>query len=364
MRRFTRIHEFPEAFLKRPPITIQSAMTYAAENSGPVTESMTAVSEGTRGVRVGLRVGLIVGPTGAGKTAFALALAERLGAEIVNADSRQLYRRMDLGTAKPDAADRARVPHHLIDVRDPDSPLDVAEFAVLARAAIAGIAARGRPALVVGGSGLYLRVLRGGIFAGPPAAPEYRAELGALAAEHGAAYLHDRLNQADPQAARRVSANDLPRIVRALEVFALSGIPISEHQRRHRFAGGYENLAVGLTVARDRLYDRIDRRFDAMIAAGLVAEVRGLLAGAASEVEQTIGYREIAQHLAGTLDLPAAIDLAKRESRRLAKRQMTWFRRERDLVWLDPDRGIEEALQLFREFFCPPPTVAAGTDAE
>ncbi len=229
-----------------------------------------------------------MGPTGAGKTAFSIALAERLGAEIVNADSRQLYRGMDLGTAKPDAADRARAPHHLIDVCDPERPIDVAEFAALARAAVAAIAARGRPVLVVGGSGLYLRVLRGGIFAGPPAAPAYRAELGALAAEHGAAYLHDRLCAADAAAARRISVNDLPRVIRALEVFAASGIPISEHQRRHRRAGGgYENLAIGLTVARARLYEQIDRRFDSMIAAGLVEEVRGLLdrAGLADRVE-------------------------------------------------------------------------------
>jgi len=368
----------------------------------------------------GPRVGLIVGPTGAGKTAFAVELAERLGAEIVNADSRQLYRRMDLGTAKPNAADRARVTHHLIDVCDPDLPIDVADFAARAHEAIAGIAARGRPVLIVGGSGLYLRVLRGGIFAGPPASPEYRAELGALAAAHGAAYLHDRLKQADLEAALRISVNDLPRIIRALEVYALSGIPISEHQRRHGWAaGGYENLAIGLAVARERLYDRIDRRFDEMIKAGLVAEVRGLLAarvgagrahsaardlsaaggraersngdagadrgvgaqrvcepvasgagvegadgrveaggrvgagGAGSMVMQTIGYRELARYLEGTLELGAAIELAKRESRRLAKRQMTWFRRERDVVWLDPDRGIDGALNLFREFLHP-----------
>ena len=308
------------------------------------------------------RVGLVVGPTGAGKTAFAIALAERLGAEIVNADSRQIYRRMDLGTAKPTAADRARVAHHLIDVREPDAPIDVAEFAALARAAIAGIAARGRPVLIVGGSGLYLRVLRGGIFAGPAASREYRAELGAIAAEHGAADLHARLAEVDAAAAQRIGANDLPRIVRALEVHALSGIPISEHQRRHRLAGGgYENLAIGLTVARDRLYERIDRRFDAMIAGGLIEEVRGLLAAgyrADGAALQTIGYREIARYLSGTLSLAAAIEAAKRESRRLAKRQMTWFRRERDLVWLDPDRGIEEALRWFGDFLCAPRAAA------
>ncbi len=327
-------------------------MDHVAEEVAPAAGATGDVERG------GPRVGLIVGPTGAGKTAFAIELAERLGAEIVNADSRQLYRGMDLGTAKPTAAERARVIHHLIDVRDPNDPIDVAEFAALAGAAIAGIAARGRAVLIVGGSGLYLRVLRGGIFAGPPAAPALRAELGALAAAHGLAYLHRRLREADAEAAQRIDAGDLARMIRALEVHALSGIPISEHQRRHREAGGgYQNLAVALTVTRERLYERIDRRFDAMIAGGLVAEVRGLLAAGArpgGALGQTIGYREIARYLAGEIDLPAAVALAKRESRRLAKRQMTWFRRERDLVWLDPERGIEEALGRFREFFHPP----------
>jgi tRNA dimethylallyltransferase len=308
--------------------------------------------------RTRARIGLIVGPTGSGKTAFAIEVAARLGAEIVNADSRQLYRRMDLGTAKPTAADRGRIPHHLIDVCDPGTPIDVAKFAAIAQAAIAEIAARGRPALVVGGSGLYLRVLRDGIFAGPRVSRQYRAELGVIAAERGAEELHRRLAEVDPSAAHRIGANDLPRLVRALEVYEASGIPISEHQRRHRLAGGgYENLCVGLMVARDRLYQRIDRRFDAMMAAGLVEEVRGLLASGgrgAGVTMQTIGYREMAQYLDGTMTLAAAIDAAKRESRRLAKRQMTWFRRERDLVWLDPDRGIEEAVRLFREFFQAP----------
>jgi tRNA dimethylallyltransferase len=303
----------------------------------------------------GLRVGMIVGPTGAGKTAFAIEVAERLGAEIVNADSRQLYRGMDLGTAKPTAAERSRVPHHLIDVRDPDAPLDVAEYAALAHATIAQIVTRGRPVLIVGGSGLYLRVLRGGIFSGPPASREYRAELGALAAAYGAPYLHRRLAAVDAAAAARIGLEDLARIMRALEVHALSGIPISEHQRRHREAGGgYENLAIGLAVARERLYTRIDRRFETMVAGGLIEEVRGLLAagyGAGSVALNTIGYREIAQYLCGKLTLAAAIEAAQRESRRLAKRQMTWFRREPGLVWLDPDTGGAEALRLFREFF-------------
>jgi tRNA dimethylallyltransferase len=319
--------------------------------------------------RAAIRIGMVAGPTGAGKTAFALEVAERLGAEIVNADSRQLYRGMDLGTAKPTAQERLRVPHHLIDIRDPDAPLDVADYAALARAALTEIAARGRPALIVGGSGLYLRALRDGIFAGPAASPQYRAELIASAAAQGAPQLHWRLAQVDPAAAARIGPADLPRIVRALEVHALSGIPISEHQRRHREAGGeqrtgtggYENLAVGLAVARERLYARIDRRFDAMVAAGLIEEVRGLLAagyGAASVMLQTIGYREIAQYLSGKVTLAAGVAAAKRESRRLAKRQMTWFRREPGLIWLDPDDGIAEALRLFEGFFRRPAAAA------
>jgi tRNA dimethylallyltransferase len=346
-------------------------MNEPAENSTPRLNSLgseaaaEARSAGLSAGPKGVRIGLIVGPTGAGKTAFAIEIAARLGAEIVNADSRQLYRRMDVGTAKPTAADRARVPHHLIDVRDPGAPLDVAEFAAMARAAIAEIAARGRPVIVVGGSGLYLRVLRGGIFSGPPASAHYRAELGLIAAERGVAELYRRLAAADPAAAQRIGANDLPRIVRALEVQALSGIPISEHQRRHQLVGGgYENLAIGLTVARESLYARIDRRFDAMVAEGLIDEVRRLMVedyAPASVVRQTIGYREIARYLAGEIDLAAAIDAAKRESRRLAKRQMTWFRRERDLIWLDPERGPEEALRIFAEFFRTPPALTAGT---
>ena len=199
-----------------------------------------------------IRVGFIVGPTGAGKTAVALEVAAALDAEIVNCDSRQVYRGMDIGTAKPSLDERRRIPHHLIDVRAPDAPLDVAEFAHLARAAIAEVAARGRRVLIVGGSGLYLRVLRGGIFPGPPASWEIRAELVASAECHGIAHLHECLREIDPFAAARINPNDLRRIVRAIEVFRLTGTPISEHQRRHRFAAHeYESLTVGLTLSRE-----------------------------------------------------------------------------------------------------------------
>jgi tRNA dimethylallyltransferase len=311
------------------------------------------IAERARPARIA--VGFIVGPTGAGKSALAMEVAERANCEIVNADSRQFYRGMDLGTAKPSAEDRRRVPHHLIDVRDPDESLDVAEFAQLARAAIEDIAARGRNPLIVGGSGLYLRVIRGGIFSGPAASAEIRDRLAKVAAQLGVGHLHQKLREIDPEAANRIGVNDLYRIVRALEVFELTGETISAHQRRHRFADiGYDTLTIGVEVERKKLYDAIDTRFDAMVAAGLVEEVHALVeAGYSPEKPplSTIGYKQIAAYLRGEMTLADAIALAKQESRRLAKRQLTWFRREPEIVWLDPERGAHDALALFKKLF-------------
>src|ERR1700685_4837001 len=203
-------------------------------NVSAMSLSVTEIGASARPARIA--VGFIVGPTGAGKSALAMEVTERTNCEIINADSRQFYRGMDPGTANPSADDRARVPHHLIDVRFPDNSLDVAEFAQLARDAIADIAARGRNPLVVGGSGLYLRVIRGGIFLGPAASPEIRDRFAKIAAETGVAQLHQTLREIDPEAANRIGVNDLYRIVRALEVFELTGETISAHPLRHRFA--------------------------------------------------------------------------------------------------------------------------------
>ena len=302
-----------------------------------------------------IRIGMIAGPTGAGKTAFALQIAEQLGAEIVNADSRQFYRGMDIGTAKPSAAERARVRHHLIDVRNPAEPLDVAEFARLAHAAIGDIAGRGKRVLAVGGSGLYLRVLRGGIFAGPPASAEIRSELARIAARDGAARVHDLLRGVDSEAAARISPNDLKRTTRALEVFRLTGVTISEHQRRHRFAArDYETITVALALPREELYAAIDRRFGRMIEDGLVEEVRALI-GAGSDPGApplcAIGYAEIAAYLRGECTLAEAAERARRNSRRLAKRQLTWFRADPEVRWVDGRGGVGEAMRIFAEFF-------------
>jgi tRNA dimethylallyltransferase len=302
-----------------------------------------------------IAVGFIVGPTGSGKSALAMQVAESLGAEIVNADSRQFYRGMDIGTAKPTADDRRRVPHHLIDVRTPGQRLDVAEYSRLARQAIFEIASRGHNPIVVGGSGLYLRVLRGGIFRGPAASEVIRERLAKVAAERGIAFLKERLREVDPEAAARIGTNDLYRIVRALEVYELTGEPITAHQRRHRFTdSGYATLTIGVELERKRLYEAIDTRFDAMVSAGLAPEVRSLIASGYSPETaplSTIGYKQLAAHIRGEMSLDEAITLAKRDSRRLAKRQMTWFRREPNIVWLDPARDANQALELFQEFF-------------
>ncbi|MBV8358680.1 MAG: tRNA (adenosine(37)-N6)-dimethylallyltransferase MiaA [Deltaproteobacteria bacterium] len=319
-----------------------------------------------------MRAGFIVGPTAVGKSSIAIQIAEQLGAEIVNADSRQVYRGMDIGTAKPRADELRRVPHHLIDIRDPDAPFDVAEFAVLARTAIVEIAARGRPVLVVGGSGLYLRAIRGGIFPAPPASSEIRARITNLADEHGVNHLFERLHEIDPTAAAWIKPNDLKRIVRALEVYEQTGVPISEHQRRHHFAEcPFDTLTVGLTLPREILYRTIDQRFDAMVEEGLVGEVRRLLAkdydcngpsvlacvreddrrNPAALPLSTIGYREIAGFLRGEMSLAEAIARAKRASRRLAKRQLTWFRADPEIIWLDAAHDADKALKLFQNFF-------------
>jgi tRNA dimethylallyltransferase len=299
-----------------------------------------------------IRVGFIVGPTAVGKSSIALQVAEQLGAEIVNADSRQVYRRMDIGTAKPRPIELQRVRHHLIDIRDPDTPLDAAEFTVLARQAVSEITGRGRPALVIGGSGLYLRAIRGGIFPGPPASAEIRGRLTALANRKGIGHLFAELAKIDSDAVTRINPNDLKRIVRALEVFEQTGISISQHQQRHLFAERpFESLVIGLTLPREELYRMIERRFDAMIEEGLVREVEMLLARGYELPLSTVGYREIAAFVRGQISLTEAVERAKRASRRLAKRQLTWFRADDEIVWLDAAHGAGQASKLFRAFF-------------
>ena len=283
----------------------------------------------------------LMGPTGAGKTAAALWLAARLPIEIVSVDSALVYRGLDIGTAKPDPAERRRVPHHLIDLCEPSESWSAARFRVAATAAIHAIRARGRMPLLVGGTGLYFRRLETGIAELPVPAAGVRAALQAELQVLGSATLHARLASVDPASAARIHPNDPQRITRALEVFAAEGRPLSA------YLAAANQHGLGLPVVkwvlappgREALRERLALRFEAMLGQGLVNEVRGLLARPGVDQDcpalRAVGYREVGRYLAGELDRQAMVDAAVTATRQYAKRQYTWFRAERDAKWFD-----------------------------
>jgi tRNA dimethylallyltransferase len=299
---------------------------------------------------------VIVGPTGVGKTAVAVALAARTPIEVVSADSRQVYRGMDIATAKPTAEERRAVAHHLVDVTDPGDPYHAARFAREARVAIEAIRARGRLPVVVGGTGLYVRALLRGLDPAPPADPAFRRELAELAARQGGAALHARLADQAPAMARRLHPNDHVRIIRALELIR-AGAPVGEAQERWRREpeGGEDAaLCIGLTLPRETLDRRLRARAAAMVAAGLADETRALLARGydpSLPAMQGIGYREFAAVLRGELTEAEALRRIERDTVRYAKRQWTWFAREPGLQWLDVDLwgGPDEVARLVAE---------------
>lgn len=296
------------------------------------------------------RLVALVGPTASGKSALGLALAERVGGEIVSADARQVYRGLDVGTAKPSPVERARIVHHCLDLVEPMEGFDVARWVDAADAAIAAATAAGRPAIVVGGTGLYVRALLGGLCAAPPARPALRGALRRLARRAGTAELRRWLGRLDPEAAARIHPNDLVRTERALEVALGTGVPLSRLQRMHAFAERrYEARLVVLAHDPATAIARIDARVDAMLAAGWVEEVRGLAARLpeAAPGWRTLGYRELLRHVRGATDLATARTEIRLATRRFAKRQRTWWRRETrgtPVVWTDPARDAEAAL--------------------
>ena len=271
----------------------------------------------------------LTGPTGSGKTALGVLLAERLDAEIISLDSMAIYRRMDIGTAKPSPDDRRRVPHHLVDVLEPWEEFSLAEYLRAAAEAVGEITSRGKLPLFVGGTPLYLKALLRGADSGPVPDPEFRARLEHEAATRGSPSMHERLAAADPEAARRIHPNDVRRIVRALEVFEKTGLPISASQVHFHRAANPVARVVCLEMPRDELYRRIDTRVAAMFQNGLVDEVRGLLQldhPLSRTARQAVGYKEVIEHLAGKRPLSETIELVQRRSRQFAKRQLTWFR--------------------------------------
>jgi tRNA dimethylallyltransferase len=299
---------------------------------------------------------VICGPTGVGKTRTAVETAEAAGGEIVNADSMQVYRHMDIGTAKPSPEELARVPHHLIDILEPDAHFDANRFALLAREAVSLIRTRGRIPFVVGGTGLYIRALLHGLFPSDPRDPRVRLAIRRKAENEGNAVLHRRLLECDPESAEKIHPNDTIRIIRALEVFDETGIPFSAHHRTHRFGGRiYRSLKLGLSIEREALYSRIEERVEEMLARGLLREVETLLdAGYSVDLKsmQSIGYRHAAAHLLGDLSFEEMERTLKRDTRRYAKRQLTWFRGDPEIVWTRPGetaRILDLVLRFFSE---------------
>jgi len=299
---------------------------------------------------------VLCGPTAVGKTALACSIAERFPVEVVSADSRQVYRGMDIGTAKPTAEEQRRVRHHLIDVVDPDGNFTAANFVAHGQRAIAAIHARGALPLIVGGTGLYIRALTSGLIDAPPADAELRARLQREEEAGGAGTLYRRLQQVDPQQAATMHPHNLVRVIRALEVFEASGRPLSEFQRQHRFADEpYRLLKIGLDLPRVELDARINRRVEVMYESGLIEETAGLLAaGFHPELKsmRTIGYRETVQYLAGVFERDAAIVRIQTETRRYARRQQTWFRKENAIISFESLRetdSILKAIECFRE---------------
>jgi len=283
---------------------------------------------------------VILGPTGSGKTALSLALAERFNGEIVSCDSVAVYRGMELGTAKPSAEERARVPHHLIDVTTPDTPFTAGEYSRQARAALKDIAERGKLPIVTGGTGLYLRALTEGLFASPARQEGLRARLTRSRNRHGDAWLHRLLRRLDPASAQRIHANDAAKLMRAIEVCLAGRKPLSavlENQAEARDPlTGFRLLRIGLNPPRKALYGRLNHRAAAMFADGLVEETRGLL-GRYGRVKalDSLGYRQALAVLDGALTEAAAIAAAQQGHRNYAKRQLTWFRREPEVHWLE-----------------------------
>jgi tRNA dimethylallyltransferase len=300
------------------------------------------------------KIVVICGPTAGGKSAAALELAKEFGAEVINADSMQVYRSMDIGTAKPSPEAQQAIRHHLIDILYPDEEFSAALFQEEARRAIADIEARGKSALVVGGTGLYIKALTQGLITGGEIDPVIRARLRTEAEQGGREGLYQRLKGVDPKTAARLHPHDTYRVIRALEVYERTGRLISLMREQHRFQEGpYHVLKLGLFTERGELYRRIDQRVEEMLHKGLEAEVQGLLDQGYSprlKTMQSLGYKQITAFLLGAYDLAEAVRRIKRDTRRYAKRQLTWFKADPEVRWVQYEReraAVRDMVQGF-----------------
>jgi len=289
------------------------------------------------------KVIVIAGPTATGKTALAVELAIKVGGEVVSADSMQIYRKMDIGTAKPTMEERRGIPHHMIDIVDPDEEFSVAQFKSAADSCIREIIGRGKVPIVAGGTGLYINSLVYNIsFSDTTSDWDYREELSELALKQGPQVLHKMLEEIDPESARTIHPNNVKRVIRALEVYKTTGKPISAHKEVSReIPPPYDYKIFGLELSRDTLYSRIEERVDKMMEMGLYEEVEGLLkSGYSPDLVslQGIGYKEIIAAIRGDYSLNTAIEEIKKGTRHLAKRQITWFKKTEGLKWIDAEK--------------------------
>jgi tRNA dimethylallyltransferase len=300
------------------------------------------------------RIVILLGPTGTGKSRLAIELAEQLGGEIVSADSMQVYRYMDIGTAKPTLEDQKRVAHHLVDLVTPDQPFHAGLYRVLGRKAIDQLVKDGKPVWVVGGTGLYIKALTQGLFTSPKIDPKIRDRLKQEAQEKGVSFLFERLREVDPQTASNLHPNDLFRTIRALEVFESIGVPISFYRNQHKFGERpYVAFKIGLELERTVLYDRIDERVDRMITRGFVDEVQRLLGmGYGPELKpmQSLGYKEIVSFLHDKIEWEEGVRQIKRDTRRYAKRQLTWFKADPEVRWRNPEADREKIVSEVTSF--------------
>ena len=302
------------------------------------------------------RIIAVVGPTASGKSALAVSLAHALGGEVVSCDSMQIYREMNIGTAKPTLDEMGGIPHHLIDIAEPEQAFSVMDFVAAAEDAVKDILARGKLPILCGGTGLYLDAfLRGDSAETPGADPAVREELAAFAEREGVQALHARLREVDPESAEATHPNNLRRVIRALEIFLATGVPKSEWDRRSRtLPARFDATVLGLCFHhRELLYERIDRRVDQMLADGLEAEARALAARGVFESSPTaaaaIGYKELLPYLQGSCTLEQAVEELKISTRRYAKRQLTWFNAKEYVNWLHVDEKDAKTMRKYEE---------------
>ncbi|MDR0311365.1 MAG: tRNA (adenosine(37)-N6)-dimethylallyltransferase MiaA [Acidobacteriota bacterium] len=286
----------------------------------------------------------VVGPTASGKSRLGIVLARAFQGEIVGCDALHVYRQMDIGTAKVTLKEREGVPHHMLDIAEPDREFSAGDYQRQARTALREISGRGRLPIVAGGSGFYLRALIDGLFEGPERSGELRARMRSIILRKGPDILHRLLERADPESAARIAPNDADRIIRACEIYLVSGKNMSWWQSQPRdVLTGYRWLKIGIDMPRELLYQRINLRVERMFENGLLDETRRLIDAypAACPAFKAIGYRQAAEHLAGRVTLTQAIESTQMESRRYAKRQLTWFRADGEIIWLRAESGFE-----------------------